>query len=702
SFAQQRLWFLEQLNPGSGVFNIPFALKLEGALDVEILRQSFAALLARHEVLRTAIRSDDGEPWQAIAPAVDFPLPVIDLGSLDPDARQAAVQTGLARLFEAPFDLACPPLLRAQVLRLGPRQHVLAVALHHLISDAWSATLAIRELAAGYQALHRGQPPALPELPVQYADFALWQRQYLQGPVLKRQLAYWRQTLGAGQSRPWLLDLPTDKPRPAVQSYRAGSLIRRLPRELSHRLHGFAAGQGLSAFAVVLAGFAVLLHRLSGQDDILIGTPVSNRRQAGTESLLGILLNNVVIRSRLDDGLDFAGFARRINAALLDAQAHQDLPFEQLVDSLALPHSLAHAPLFQVMVAQQLAVESRIRFPGLRFQVLDTPLSHSECDLDLHVACPADASVELELLYALDLFHAGTAQRLLGQFQHWLDDLLAHPDTPIATLALLARDGWRPAQPRTCTLALPEPDCPPAASEPPQGDVEGDLARLWSEVLEIPLTQIGRHSSFFHLGGHSLLATVLLARMRRRFGQAPSLRQLFGQPTVAGLAAQIGPERRRPPLTPPPRPPVLPLSFAQQRLWLLEQIDPGTAAYNITTAIELSGALNVGWLQRALEAVIHRHEILRSRIVETGGEVQLVIDPPAPFDLPVARLDLDDAAWPARLDDAAAAEAGRPFDLAGEPPVRARLLRRAGHDQALLLLTLHHGAADDGSIQVLM
>ncbi|BCX68943.1 non-ribosomal peptide synthetase [Pseudomonas izuensis] len=1208
SFSQQRLWFIEQLTPGTTLFNIPFALHLNGELNVEALHASLNDLLVRHEILRTGIRSTDGVPCQHISNALNIELPFDDLSGLAATAREGAQFNALQETFEQPFDLTHPPLLRARLLRLAPQEHVLGIALHHLVSDAWSATIALRELALGYEARCNGQAAELPALPVQYADFALWQREHLQGAELKRQLDYWTKTLDRSNSEGSpLLALPTDLPRPSVQTYRAGLVQRELSADLSTRVQAFASRLGTTPFTVLFAGFAVLMHRLSGDATVLIGTPVTHREQPGTEGLLGILLNNLAIRADFEAQADFTALVGQVATRLREGLQHQDLPFEQLVDSLQLPRSLSHAPLYQVMVAQQLAMESRLRFPGLEFEALDTPLKQSECDLDLHVLCPANAPIQLELMFALDLFIADSARQTLARLEHLLEQMLVEPQRPVAALPLLMDAEWQrtvvewnrtdmevpqhltfaqlfeqqagrtpdrdalcfegqslsygelnrranqvahylrsrgvvanrpvalcverslellvgllgilksggayvpldptypvdrlaymledaqpalflgqqglleqlgsdlprlrldtdaalfadqpdsnlaplsgpddlayimytsgstgkpkgtlvtngsvvnlawarihglyrrytdqpmrtsfnysfafdssvaelillldghslyltpeevrydpealaqffsetrldafectPAQlkallesdgvrrgevylprfvlfggdavdaqlwqrlpsiagsrffntygPTECTVdatgcavddfparpiigrpianvrtyvldawlnpmpvgvpgelhiggagvtlgylnraeqtakvfiedpfsplpgarmyksgdlvrwlpdgqleylgrmdhqvkirgfrvelgeiealigaqpgvrqsvvlaredvpgdkrlvayvtcdgqadvnawrktigaalpdymvpsafvvldelpltdngklnrkALPAPDiqAEPDAQDPPRTLAEQQLAALWSELLNVPLTQVGRDSHFFYMGGHSLLAAQLFARLRQQFATVPALRAVFEHPTLEALAALLGEplQAQAATWTTAQRPARLPLSFEQQRLWFLEQLSAGGGEYNVVSAVQFDGELNVSALQSALNAVVARHEILRSRIVrDTDGELALAIEPQALIPLRVATLHADSAeVWEQLGCEATHSETGYRFDLATQLPIRATLIQRSGHDQALLLLNVHHCATDDASSQNLL
>ncbi|MBZ9779961.1 non-ribosomal peptide synthase/polyketide synthase [Pseudomonas sp. REP124] len=1208
SFSQQRLWFIEQLTPGTTLFNIPFALQLKGELNVEALHASLNDLLARHEILRTGIRSADGVPCQHISAALNIELPFDDLSALATTAREGAQFNALQETFEQPFDLSHPPLLRARLLRLAPDEHVLGIALHHLVSDAWSATIALRELALGYEARCNGKAAELPALPVQYADFALWQREHLQGAELKRQLDYWTTTLDRSNSDSSpLLALPTDLARPSVQSYRAGIVQRELSSDLSARVQAFASRLGTTPFTVLFAGFAVLMNRLSGDATVLIGTPVTHREQPGTEGLLGILLNNLAIRADFAPQADFTALVEQVAKRLREGLQHQDLPFEQLVDSLQLPRSLSHAPLYQVMVAQQLAMESRLRFPGLDFEALDTPIKQSECDLDLHVLCPANAPIQLELMFALDLFVADSARQTLARLEHLLEQMLAEPQRPVAALPLLMAEEWQrtvvewnrtemqvpqhltfaqlfeqqaertpdrdaltfegqslsyaelnrranqvahylraqgvvanrpvalcverslellvgllgilksggayvpldptypvdrlaymledaqpalflgqqglleqlgaglprlrldsdaalfadqpdgnlspvagpddlayimytsgstgkpkgtlvtngsvvnlawarihglyrrytdqpmrtsfnysfafdssvaelillldghslyltpeevrydpqalaqffsdtrldafectPAQlkalletdgvrrgevylprfvlfggdavdaqlwqrlpsiagsrffntygPTECTVdatgcavndfparpiigrpianvrtyvldawlnpmpvgvpgelhiggagvtlgylnraeqtakvfiedpfssvpgarmyksgdlvrwlpdgqleylgrmdhqvkirgfrvelgeiealigaqpgvrqsvvlaredvpgdkrlvayvtcdaqadidgwrkaigaalpdymvpsafvvldelpltdngklnrkALPAPDiqAAPDAQDPPRTVAEQQLAALWSELLNVPLIQIGRDSHFFYLGGHSLLAAVLFARLRQQFATVPALRSVFEHPTLEALAALLGEPLQAPAATwaKAERPVRLLLSFEQQRLWFLEQLSAGGGEYNVVSAVQFDGELNVPALQAALNALVARHESLRSRIVrDAEGELTLVIEPQAEVALRLAPLDAaSNEAWQQLTDVAIHAETGHRFDLANDLPLRATLIQRSGQPQALLLLNVHHCATDDASSQNLL
>ncbi|MET7339665.1 condensation domain-containing protein, partial [Nonomuraea sp. NPDC005650] len=342
SFAQQRLWFLAQLEPDSVEYNNPTSIPLPGDLDISVLRAVLAALVERHEVLRTRlVAAADGVPYQVIDPPTDFLLPLVDLGD-HPDPHQAA-QDLIAMDTATPFDLAAGPLLRASLLRLSDQEHILALCMHHVISDEWSIKIFYREFATLYDAFRAGEPSPLVSLPVQYADFAVWQRSWLSGETLEEQLGYWRRQL----AQPPVLELPTDRSRPAVRDSNGAAIDFRIDAEVSRRLQELSRRTGATMFMTLLAAYAVLLGRYSRQDDVLVGTPVANRNQAETEDLIGFFVNTLVLRADLSGDPTFTDLLQQVRATALDAYGHQDLPFEQLVDELGVERDRSRTPLFQ-------------------------------------------------------------------------------------------------------------------------------------------------------------------------------------------------------------------------------------------------------------------------------------------------------------------------------------------------------------------
>ncbi|HKH46873.1 MAG TPA: amino acid adenylation domain-containing protein [Thermoanaerobaculia bacterium] len=432
SFAQQRLWFLDRLEPGSAAYNIPLAVRLTGELSAAALERVFAEVLRRHEALRTTFDLRAGRPVQVIADEIRRELPFVDLSEAPAEAREE--WAGRLALEEAwhPFDLQRGPLLRLGLLRLGAREHLLLVTVHHIVSDGWSTGVLLREIEALYTAFVRGEPSPLPELPLQYADFAAWQRSWLQGEVLEEQLAYWRWQLAGA---PALLELPTDRPRPAVQTAHGGATDLALPPALSAAVRDLCRREGATPFMLLLAAWAVLLGRHAGQDDVLVGTPIAGRNQREIEELIGLFVNTLVIRVRLAAS-SFTGLLAAVRATALEAYAHQDLPFEQVVEELAPERDLSYSPLFQVLFALQNAPGGSLRLPGLSLAPVDLAGTVTKFDLSLAFQEGPEGFAGTQEHNA-DLFDRTTAARLLARFEALLAAALAGPGRKLADLPLL-------------------------------------------------------------------------------------------------------------------------------------------------------------------------------------------------------------------------------------------------------------------------
>ncbi len=434
SFAQERLWFLDQLAPGSAAYNLAAVLRLSGPLDRPALSASLEAIVARHAALRTTFETAAGRPVQAIAPAGALPLPLTSVESL-PEARREGVARHLAEAAAArPFDLARGPLVRALLLRLTGTSHLLVLALHHIVTDGWSMEVLTRELGELYGALVEGRVPALPELPIQYSDYAVWQRLWLSGAVLAEQIAWWRQRLAGAPS---VLDLPGDRPRPAVASLRGDTVPVLLPAALDLRLTGIARDASATPFMALLAAYAALLNRFTGSDDLVVGSPVANRQQVATEGLIGFFVNTLPLRVGLGGRPTFAALLAAVREDTLGAYAHQDVPFEMLVEALAPARSLAHSPLFQVVLALQNAAPPVLDLAGLRLELLPAGGSTAKFDLTLALV-PGRSGLAGLFEYSRDLFDHTTAMRLAGSFHRLLAAIVAAPETPVADLPLLA------------------------------------------------------------------------------------------------------------------------------------------------------------------------------------------------------------------------------------------------------------------------
>ncbi|HEY0015717.1 MAG TPA: amino acid adenylation domain-containing protein, partial [Longimicrobium sp.] len=437
SFAQERLWFLDQLEARSGFYNLPEALRLSGALDVAALEHALGEIIRRHESLRTTFTASGGVPVQVIAPFAGFALPVEDLSALDDAAREAEVRRRATEDAARPFDLSAGPLFRASLLRLAGGEHVLLLCMHHVVSDGWSLGVLFRELSILYGASVKGAGAPLPELAVQYADYAAWQRRHLQGEVLDRQLAYWKRRLAGAPS---LLELPTDHPRPAVQTFRGAAEPVRLPAELLERLQALGRREGATLYMVLLSAFQVLLGKYAGSDDVVVGGPTAGRTRGEVEALIGFFVNTIALRTDLGGNPGFGEVLRRVRTATLGAFEHQEVPFDRLVAELHPERSLSHAPLVQTMFALQAGYRSAgDLLPGLRTDWVDAEAQTTKFDLSLLVQADADG-IHGVLEYSTDLWDRATIQRMIGHLHRVLEQVAEDADRPIGALDLLAPD----------------------------------------------------------------------------------------------------------------------------------------------------------------------------------------------------------------------------------------------------------------------
>jgi amino acid adenylation domain-containing protein len=434
SFAQQRLWFLHQMEPHSPFYNIPAAVRLTGALDAAALRRALREIVRRHEALRTTFRATADGAVQVVHPApAEFDLPVHDLSArgrarADEEARR------LARVeAETPFDLSRGLMLRAVLVRVAAEEHLLVLNLHHVAGDGWSIGVLFRELAALYEAFAAGRPSPLPPPPVQYADFAVWQREWLKEEVLEAQLAYWRARLAGA---PAVLELPTDRARPAEQSYRGAVVGFEVPPALAARLRQAARREGATLFMVLLAGFDLLVHRLSGRDDVVVGSPIAGRVRREVEGLIGFFVNTMALRTDLSGDPTAAELIGRVREATLQAYAHQDLPFERVVEELQPERTLSRNPLFQVAFALQNVAMEPVDAPGLTLRLEHVDSGTSKFDMFLEML-EEGAGLRGNLEYATDLWEAETVERMVALFLRLLEALAGDPALPVGRAALL-------------------------------------------------------------------------------------------------------------------------------------------------------------------------------------------------------------------------------------------------------------------------
>ncbi|NEO29945.1 MAG: amino acid adenylation domain-containing protein [Symploca sp. SIO3C6] len=436
SFAQQRLWFLHQLSPDSQSYNMLDALRLEGSLDIVALEKSLNELVRRHEILRTTFPTVDGEAIQHIAEPTAFTLPIHDLQGLSAEEQTAQIQQMVKSLASKPLDLASETLVQFTLLKLNSQEHVLLLKMHHIIYDGWSLNIFFSELSKLYAAFSQGLPSPLPELPIQYADFALWQRQWLTGEVLERQLNYWQQQLA---DAPPVVELPTDFPRSPVQTFKGAVESFQLDQDLTQRLRQLSQNSEATLFMTLLAAFLVIISRYSGQSDLVVGSPIANRNNKSVEPLIGFFANTLALRGDLSDNPSFKEFLAQIKQTTLSAYAHQDLPFEMLVEKLQPDRDLSRNPLVQVIFSLQSALQSEGTLSGLTMQSMPLPIDiQARFDLEVLV-WENPEGLEGVWFYDRDLFDASTITRMGQHFQTVLQEVVANPEVPVAEIPLLSQ-----------------------------------------------------------------------------------------------------------------------------------------------------------------------------------------------------------------------------------------------------------------------
>ena len=438
SFAQERLWFLDQLEPGSSFYNVPSATRISGPFSAESMIRAFREVVRRHEVLRTSFAIHDGQPIQVIHDEVGADLALVDLGEVAADAREEAARVAVRDEAARPFDLAAGPMVRGQIVRLADDEHILLLTMHHIVSDAATRGILQRELMTLYSAFTRGRPSPLPELPVQYADFTHWQRRWLDGEVLEKQLAYWKQHLDGA---PTALAFPTDRPRPPLQSHRGQRRALDLPRSLLAGLQELSRREGTTLFMTLLAATYAMLHRYSGQPDILIGTPVLNRSRREIEGLIGFFVNTLVLRARPAGDVVFRDLLLEVRESCLGGYAHQDIPFERLMVALTPDRDLSRSPLFQVMFTLESVAASGGGggAPGVRARPVNAPTTTAKFDLMIG-AVEAPNGLGLGIEFNVDIFDGATIERMLRHLGRLLEAIVEDPERTIGALPLLTAE----------------------------------------------------------------------------------------------------------------------------------------------------------------------------------------------------------------------------------------------------------------------
>ena len=436
SFAQQRLWFLDQLQPDSPFYNIPGAVRLIGKLNTEALEKSLSEVVRRHETLRTTFDNENGKPFVVIHEPQPVKLPITDLSALPEDEKSTKLKELTLEENRKPFDLKQGPLFRGRLIKLNDEEHVVLFTMHHIISDGWSMGIFMKEIAQAYAAFAQNQTPHLPELDIQYVDYAAWQQEWLQGEVLEDELNFWKEILGMD---PPVLELPFDRPRPPVQTFNGKTISMKLDADLTARLKRLSQEQGATLFMTLLAAFQTLLHRYSGQDEILVGSPIANRNRSEVENLIGFFVNNIVLKSDFYDNPEFSDLLRRVRENTLNAYAHQDVPFEQIVDALVTKREMSHSPLFQVMFVMQNLPQSKFELPGLTMRSAEEEAGTAKFDLSL-VVTEAPDYLKFDFEFNTDLFDESTIVRMQRHLTNLLQAVTEDPDRPVDLIDYLSAD----------------------------------------------------------------------------------------------------------------------------------------------------------------------------------------------------------------------------------------------------------------------
>jgi Condensation domain len=461
SFSQQRLWFLDQWDPGAPTYNAVLPLLVRGRLDHELLTRALSAVVKRHEALRTVFRGGGGEPEQVVLDSWELDVPVIDLSDVPVTEREARLHAEIRERARRPFDLANDLMLRASLFRLAEDEHVLSFEEHHIAFDGWSDAILFSELEELYAAELEGREPKLPDLAIQYGDFAVWQRDRMQGPLLAEHQAYWRQRLAGAPNQ---LRLPTDLQRPDVQRFEGEHYFFSMPATHADGVRALSREEGATPFMVLLALFTAVLYRVTGQDDILVGSPIANRSKVELEPLIGFFSNTLVYRTQLAGNPSFRELIRRVRESALGAYQHQDLPFEKVVEAVRPTRDPRVNPLFQVNFRVTSGPATTLALPGVAISSLQVDIGFSRFDLAAELQL-RDAEIQGYVEYNTALFERSTAERIAQQLEALLGDALTRPDTPLLSLELGGEDE-RPAQRRASIRSFRERGAVPTTSEP--------------------------------------------------------------------------------------------------------------------------------------------------------------------------------------------------------------------------------------------
>ncbi len=710
---QERVWFLENLTPGTVVHSIPTGHRLLGPLNVEAFNQAWRLLIQRQSVLRTVVERTPNGDVQRILPELPFSLiPFDDFSHLPEDERKPAMNKIIAELVETPYDLEKGPLFTARLFRLSPEEHGLLFQAHHLIWDAWSFDLLYADLPELYAACLEGRQPNLPALTVSYGDFAAWHNEWMTGPELQRQLGYWREQL---TPLPPPLELPLDHPRPAIMSGRGGSFQFNLAKDVTDALRAQAQQQGRTLYITLLAAYALALHRVSKQSDFVIGTPVRGREQPALEHLMGFFVNMLPLRMRPTDDMTLPAWLGAVHRQVVDAFSYPDVPFDHLVHVMQVPRDRSRPPIHQASFSYQDVRERTTRWGNVDHQRMPTPMLGAAQDLSLWCVETRN-HIEFVFTFNADVFETDSVGAFAKALERLLREIATDPDRPLSRYEFTpGSDSQTP--PASTPPAAPQA-VPSATAATSTESVTSIIADIWRGLLG--LGHFGPDDDFFDRGGHSLLVMRAVTQIRNRTGRPVSVHTIFDNPSPRRLALALGATEARDEATsaghdsaatlaPQPEQVIhrredsatAPLSQMQQRVWYLENVTPDGISHHIPSARRLEGELNVQALDQAWQQLLQRQAALRTVIERTPtGDRQRVLP-----HLQVSLLPLDDLSHlpeserEATLRQRMGELSLRPLNLEQGPLFAIRLFKLSERDHILFFL-VHHLIWDGWSFQI--
>ncbi|WP_405981981.1 amino acid adenylation domain-containing protein [Streptomyces sp. NBC_00158] len=702
--SQHGMWFLDQLMPGRTLYSIPWAVRVRGPIEAGALRAAVDETARRHDALRSRFVSTDGVPSQIVEEGQRPEWRETDLTHADEAQRELLLAHALRAAGERPFDLTRGQLLRVELITLAPQNHVVLFTAHHIVFDGWSRELLHKEIDAHYEAFEAGRPSPLPPLPAQYGPYAQSLRERVDVHGLEEQLAHWEERM-RGVGGP--LGLPGDRPRPPRPDHAGAACLVPLPQGLEERIRATAREQRCSPFMVCFAAFATFLHRSTGRPDVVVGVPAAGRTRPEAADLIGLFVNTLPLRSDLGGTPTFTELLHQVRSTALAALTHQDVPLDVLMQRLCPERDPAGShPLFGIIFSAEDRTPPRDAHPGLlrSGEHEEVWTGTAKVDLTVTVVTGSDRP-HLQLEYSTALYDEATVRRFADRYLRLLAGLMAEPERRIEEPPMLSEEeSLRGEQEILIAPESPAPAGSAAAYTPPAadpGELTRELREVYADLLDLPAKEDGtpsvaEHESFFEVGGYSLLAVQLIGRIKAKLGVEVGIRDVFEASTPAGLAQRVAAARSaggRPALVPAVRPDVVPLSFAQRRLWFLAQLEGPNSTYNVPVVLRLAGTVDPAVLQAALVDLVTRHEVLRTVYRVSGEEpCQIVLDPAQGAPTLVIR-DCDPSGSVGEVE----AAVNEPFDLGSDLPLRATLVT-TGPDRHALVLTIHHIAFDGWSL----